>query len=189
MMKIREILEEYRGKYEEVEIYKYTGKRHDIHGDFIEDIWCLDGDYSYSIDDLLNVETVDYELMDEQEYNSSVLANTSEYIKFDDIFTIKDAKILVIMLDEFFDVDNRIFFFYYWTGEPFMSEREYFEDGEGNKVFIRSSSQKEALRELLELVDYEYEELASKCWAEEVNENEMNNFRYEDSVEWDSAGW
>ena len=84
-MKIKEIKALYNGEFDAVEVYKFTGKRHSIHTDFIEE---LD---SYSEES----EVQTHQLMDEEEYNSTIFANCSG--KFADIYD-KNDKVLVVVI-------------------------------------------------------------------------------------------
>lgn len=84
-MTIKEIMDNYNGEFAAVEVYKFTGKRHSIHTDFIEEV----DDYS----DDAEVQTS--QLMDEDEYNSTIFANCSN--KFNDIYK-KSDKVLVIVI-------------------------------------------------------------------------------------------
>lgn len=93
-MTVSEIIEKENGNYAEVEVWQYTDKSHRLHSDFIRNI-----DGQYAIDCYEFCEAHDYRIMDEEEYNATVLANTSEYADFDSWYGNKDAKVLVIMID------------------------------------------------------------------------------------------
>ena len=84
-MNIKETEALYKGEFDAVEVYKFTGKRHSIHTDFIEEV---DG---YSDES----EVQNHQLMDEDEYNSTIFANCSN--KFTDIYA-KTDKVLVIVI-------------------------------------------------------------------------------------------
>lgn len=84
-MNIEETKALYNGEFDAVEVYKFTGKRHSIHTDFIEEV----EDYSE------DAEVQTHQLMDEEEYNSTIFANCS--IKFTDIYE-KTDKVLVIVI-------------------------------------------------------------------------------------------
>ena len=86
-MNIKETKALYNGEFNAVEVYKFTGKRHSIHTDFIEEV---DG---YSDD----AEVQTSQLMDEEEYNSTIFANCSN--RFTDIYE-KSDKVLVIVIKE-----------------------------------------------------------------------------------------
>ena len=86
-MTIKEIKDNYNGKFDAVEVYKFTGKRHSIHTDFIEEV----EDYSE------DAEVQTHQLMDEDEYNSTIFANCSN--QFTDIYD-KSDKVLVIVIKE-----------------------------------------------------------------------------------------
>ena len=84
-MNIKETKALYNGEFSAVEVYKFNGKRHSIHTDFIEEV---DG-----CNDEAEVQT--HQLMDEEEYNSTIFANCSN--KFTDIYE-KTDKVLVIVI-------------------------------------------------------------------------------------------
>ena len=94
-MTIKEVKEQYKGQYVECEIYRFTGSVHNIHSDFI-----------YTPDDVEddqyneNEEVVYEELMDEEEYGRTVIANGDVTADFEDWFGDKNAQILVIILSE-----------------------------------------------------------------------------------------
>lgn len=94
-MTIKEVKEQYKGQYVECEIYRFTGSVHNIHSDFIyisDDI--EDDQYNE------NEEVVYEELMDEEEYGRTVIANCDVAADFEDWFGDKNAQILVIILSE-----------------------------------------------------------------------------------------
>lgn len=84
-MNIKETKALYNGEFDAVEVYKFTGNRHSIHTDFIEEV------DSYSED----AEVQTHQLMDEEEYNSTIFANCSN--RFADIYE-KSDKVLVIVI-------------------------------------------------------------------------------------------
>lgn len=84
-MNIKETKALYNGEFNAVEIYKFTNKRHSIHTDFIEEV----NDYADEM------EVLAYQLMDEDEYNSTIFANCSN--RFTDIYE-KSDKILIIVV-------------------------------------------------------------------------------------------
>lgn len=84
-MNIKQTKALYNGEFDSVEVYKFTGKRHSIHTDFIEEV---DG-----CSDESEVQT--HQLMDDNEYNSTIFANGSN--KFTDIYA-KTDKVLVIVI-------------------------------------------------------------------------------------------
>lgn len=82
---VKEVKEMYKNEFDYVEVYKTTcGKADHFHTDN-----CIEVDYEE--DTLVYM----WELMDEWEYNHSILANTD--FSFDDIFD-KNDKILVMMI-------------------------------------------------------------------------------------------
>lgn len=94
-MTIKEIKKELAGQYVDVLVYVANegNKYMQIHTDFMYDVENL----QISEDDIDNadIEECVYELMDEDEFNSTVLANT--IMSFDDMYE-KGDKVLVIVL-------------------------------------------------------------------------------------------
>lgn len=86
-MKIREIINDYEGEFKAIEVYESTDGKRSFHTDHISAV----DDSEWMNDD----EAVDYELMDEDDYNSSVCANSSE--SFGDSYEEGD-KVLVILV-------------------------------------------------------------------------------------------
>ena len=88
-MTIKDVINEHKGEYVDCEVYEYTDRRRVIHTDFIR-----------SIDDPdMNAEVIDWELMDEDDYDKSVLANSSVSADFSEWYDDKEAKVLVIMIE------------------------------------------------------------------------------------------
>lgn len=96
MATIKEVIEERGNEVADIEIYKFTGCRHDIHNDFIKSV-----DVSHNSE----IEIYDYEIMDEEDYERTVLANVDLFADFEEWYGDKNAKVLVIMLDEFTEVE------------------------------------------------------------------------------------
>ena len=86
-MKIREIINDYEGEFKAIEVYESTDGKRSFHTDHIAAV----DDSEWMNDD----EAVDYELMDEDDYNSSVCANSSE--SFGDSYE-EGNKVLVILV-------------------------------------------------------------------------------------------
>lgn len=94
--KISDLLKEEIEECAEVEVYTYTGKKHIIHTDCIESLDIDINDmYCAAIDEF------DYEVMNEDDYNNSVLANTGMMADFDDWYGNKNAKVLVVVLKNY----------------------------------------------------------------------------------------
>lgn len=81
-----------------VEIYKYKDKNHRIHTDYID--FHVDG--IDNIDDLPydknNEVNADIELMDEEEFNKTILANCC--ISFNDMYEHNDKILVIVLIDE-----------------------------------------------------------------------------------------
>lgn len=92
MATVKEIIKENEGKYADYEVYCYTGRSHRIHTDFIDNI-----NEVYSLSEYEDKKVLYYSIMDEEEYNATILAKDGLY--FNDIYSSGD-KILVIMLAE-----------------------------------------------------------------------------------------
>ena len=94
-MTIKEILEQNKGEYVGVEYYKETSRHHGFHTDYIEPI---DED---EVDIDAEYENVEYELMSEEDYNTSIYANCGEYADFEDWFNASHGdKMLAIKITE-----------------------------------------------------------------------------------------
>lgn len=76
----------------DIEIYKFVGKKHSIHTDNIKD-----SAYS-SIDELPDEVECDWQIMDEEDYNRTILANGGEKADFKGWYGDKNAKVLVVVL-------------------------------------------------------------------------------------------
>lgn len=89
---LKELLKNQGKKYEEIETYVYRfNEKKEIHTDYIKGVELEDDD---------EAEVIDYELMNEEEYNKSVLANSSLTADFEDWFGNKNAKILVVIVEK-----------------------------------------------------------------------------------------
>lgn len=86
-MTIKEIMDNYDGEFNAVEVFESKNNRKSFHTDQIQ---ALD-DSMYSLSD----EVLDYELMDEEDYNNTVCANSS--VSFSDVYEDND-KVLVILV-------------------------------------------------------------------------------------------
>lgn len=85
-MTIKELKNKYDRQYGDLEVYIRTGNGSHFHTDSIK--WTED----YSED----AEVLEYELMNEDRYNRTVLANTSEYADFHEWYGDKDMTVLCI---------------------------------------------------------------------------------------------
>jgi hypothetical protein len=86
-MTIKEIMDNYDGEFSAVEVFESKNNRKSFHTDQIQ---ALD-DSMYSLSD----DALDYELMDEEDYNNSICANSS--VSFSDVYEDND-KVLVILV-------------------------------------------------------------------------------------------
>jgi len=84
-----------------VEIYQYSDFTHRIHSDFIQS----DGELEY-IYQLPSEVDCDYELMDEERYNNTILANCGLAVNFETWYGNKNAEILVIVLSHEYKIIN-----------------------------------------------------------------------------------
>lgn len=80
--------------FKEFEVWKYSDNTKRLHSDFIKNV-----DGVYSFDTYKDIEADNFYIMDEEEYNNTICANSSVYADFDSWYGNKEAKILVIMLD------------------------------------------------------------------------------------------
>lgn len=91
-MTIKEVKEMYDKQYKDVEVYEpnSSGKYYPNHF-HTDNCKCVD---EYTDESEVGL----YELMDEEDYNNSIMANSSEYADFEEWYDNKDAKVLCIML-------------------------------------------------------------------------------------------
>lgn len=95
-MTIKEVKEYYKGKYTDCEIYRWCDNRNKkVHTDYI----CETDDM---INDIYNEnEEVEFDsLMDEKEYDMTINANSGIKADFGEWYDDKNAKVLVIVLNE-----------------------------------------------------------------------------------------
>ena len=85
---VAEIKKMYEGKYADIEFYKFRFNNKIIHTDYIK--------YIEDVSDDAPVE--DFELMDEERYNFSVLANCCEEADFKTWYGSSEARVLVIII-------------------------------------------------------------------------------------------
>lgn len=90
-MKISEIIEKYGNEAAEIEVYRLTVNQRYYRGIHTDVIKCVD-DYEY------NDEAIDYELMDEEEYDNTVLCNTCVCADFAEWYGDNAKKVLVIIV-------------------------------------------------------------------------------------------
>lgn len=86
-MTVREVIASNRGKCVDVEIYRYNSIKKIIATDFIESVECE-----------AETEVETWELMNELEYEQSVMSNTGEKADFEAWYDDKNAKVLVIIV-------------------------------------------------------------------------------------------
>lgn len=86
-MNLKETKDLYKSEFTTFEVYQFTSKRHDIHTDFVREL------ESHEYND--ESEVVAHQLMDEDDYNSTIFANCTN--KFADIYD-KNDKVLVIVI-------------------------------------------------------------------------------------------
>lgn len=89
MYTVAEIKEMYKGRYDDIEFYRFRFGQKNIHTDYIEYI-----DYEDVSDD---APVEDFELMDEERYNFSVQANC-ESADFKTWYGNSDARVLVVIV-------------------------------------------------------------------------------------------
>ena len=78
----------------EVEIYRFNKADRYIRGIHTDNTACMD----MKVDDLPDEFKGEVQLMDEEEYDNTLLANSSMSADFDDWYGDKDAKVLVVVL-------------------------------------------------------------------------------------------
>ena len=91
-MTIKEVKEMYKGQYDEIEVYSTgnVGRHYPNH--FHTDNCRFTEEYTDESEVGL------YELMDEEDYDRSIMANCSEHADFGEWYDNKDAKVLCIMI-------------------------------------------------------------------------------------------
>lgn len=89
-MTIKEIMDNYDGEFSAVEVFESRNNRKSFHTDQIQ---ALD-DSMYSLSD----EALDYELMDKEDYNSTICANSS--ISFSDAYEDDDVVLVILVQPE-----------------------------------------------------------------------------------------
>ena len=91
-MTIRELLKAEHGNYDDWEVYEpFAVGNSDNRGFY--------SDYIRGIDDVdMAAEVINYEIMDEEDYNNSVLANTSACADFEEWYDDKGARVLCILV-------------------------------------------------------------------------------------------
>lgn len=92
-MNIKEVINTYKNEYTDIEVYYSISRNGDIHTDnlrFIEEIPEDDMDGTG--------EVISWDLMDEEDYNNSVLANSCIEADFAEWYDDKNAKVLVILM-------------------------------------------------------------------------------------------
>jgi hypothetical protein len=88
-MTIKEVREFLESKnYIDIDTYQYTGKRKSLHTDFIE---------SVELDESTDYPTLDYQLLDMEEYDHSILANGA--ITHNDFGWDDNDKIVIVTID------------------------------------------------------------------------------------------
>ena len=90
----REEVKKMAAQAAEVEIYRFNQADRYIRGIHTDNTACLD----MSVDNLPDEFTGKVELMDEEEYDNTILANSSMDADFEDWHGSKDAKVLVVVL-------------------------------------------------------------------------------------------
>lgn len=96
--KIADLLKEEMQECAAVELYGYTGRNHSIHTDSIES---LDDDLNFNELYCTDINEFDFEVMDESDYNSKVLANSCFTADFEVMYSNKNAKVLVVVLKNY----------------------------------------------------------------------------------------
>lgn len=93
-MKVSEIITFYKDQCCDYEVWQYTDDSRRVHTDHIKNI-----DSIVSYDLIKDLESFDYFLIDQEEYDTTILANSCLRADFGEWYDDSDAKILVVMLD------------------------------------------------------------------------------------------
>ena len=91
-MTIKEVKEMYKGQYDELEVYSTWNVGEHYPNHFHTDNCRYTEEYTDESEVGL------YELMDEEDYNHSIMANASDYADFEEWYDNKDARVLCIMI-------------------------------------------------------------------------------------------
>ena len=91
-MTIKEVKEMYKGQYDELEVYSTWNVGEHYPNHFLTDNCRFTEEYTDESEVGL------YELMDEEDYNHSIMANASDYADFEEWYGNKDARVLCIMI-------------------------------------------------------------------------------------------
>lgn len=92
---LKEVEELYSGQYIDLEVYRPASI-----GKYYPKVFHTDNARPYMDEPEEDLEIGLYELMDEETYNQTLLANTFEYADFEDWYGDKSAKVLVVMTME-----------------------------------------------------------------------------------------
>jgi len=90
----RQEVQELAKQATEVQIFRFTELDKFVHGIHTDNTACMD----MKVDDLPERFTGDVQLMCEQEYDDTLLGNSSMCADFEDWYGDKDAKVLVVVL-------------------------------------------------------------------------------------------
>ena len=85
---LKELLKKQKKEYVDIEVYKFNSIKKSIHTDYINSVENYTDEY----------EIEDYELMNEYDYNHSILANACEEANFSEWYDDNNAIVLVIIL-------------------------------------------------------------------------------------------
>jgi hypothetical protein len=97
-MTVKELIEEqYNDCIADYEVYAFIGKVHKIHGDFITNL-----DEVFSEEKYQDYEVESWEIMDEERYKNTIVANSTEEASFSHWYNDENAKVLVIVISEEF---------------------------------------------------------------------------------------
>lgn len=91
-MTIKDVKELFKNEFEEIEVFKANSHGRYYPNRFHTDNCSATEDYSDESEVGL------YELMDEEDYNNSIMANINDYARFEEWYGNKEAKVLCIML-------------------------------------------------------------------------------------------
>lgn len=153
MPTVKEVIEEYTGRYDEFEVWAYSDRTHRLHTDFINNI-----DASYSLSEYENKKVAGSYLMDEDEYNRTICANAGYADDFEMLYDKKEAKVLVIMLNEDWNKEPE-------ESEPITENKKRMAkliislpgyDGEKDVIYLCQKNTEEQLLDILDAYDVEF---------------------------------
>ena len=96
-MTVEQLVRNYRNKVNEIEIYEWVNQRKYRKKVLSSEITSID---ESEVEDFRLCNPADWEVMDEDRYSETIMSGTCCYADFDEWYDDKDAKVLVIILED-----------------------------------------------------------------------------------------